>query len=94
MAQSVFPRRDFDGFAEFDKRRVVGVAALCPQLAFMLAIGFKPRGQCRADFNQAAAAGLGFRGGNGDVSRRAENILPRQPLGLLQPNPRQILAAR
>ena len=91
VAQSIFPRRDFLGFAEFDKRRVVGVAALCPQRAFMLAIGFKPCGQCRADFNQAAAARLGFRGGNGDMSRRAENILPRQTLGFLQSNPGQTL---
>ena len=30
VSLSVFPGRDFVGFAEFDKRRVVGVAALCP----------------------------------------------------------------
>ena len=40
MAQTIFARWDFDGIAKFHKCRVVGVAALCPQLAFMLAIWF------------------------------------------------------
>src|ERR1017187_2322361 len=73
MAQSVFPGGDVYGFAKFHKCGVVGVAALCPQRAFMLAVGFKPCGQRGADFNQPPAAGFGFRGGNADVSRSEEH---------------------
>jgi len=94
MTQSVFPRRDFLRFTEFDKRGVVGVAALCPQRAFMLAIRFNPCGQCRADFNQAATARLGFRGRNGDMLRRAKKHPATSAAAPLEVVSRPALAAR
>src|ERR1035437_8863482 len=91
VAQTIVSRWNLMIDAEFRKIRVESVAALIPERPFVFSIWLKPRLQCRADFNQPAAASFGFRGGNGDVSCRDKNVFPCEPQSFRTPNPCQTL---